>query len=322
LRGTLNIGLVCIGCVLFFSGCQSLVTQQIETAKSYPFDNQMVQQMKTEYGLEKKHSCWQENKCYSYLYAPEQSARQHMKTTIEADFTGKSFESKLHIMRDKLPTFSGNVIILHGFRGSKEWMAISAAYFQFLGFNVFIPDLLGHGESNQAKGFGVKDVDYLLDFINREISQNTPLLIVGNSMGALPALNLATKVTSLGIILQAPMIRFDKAVPAYLNDNSPWYQFLLSDQVLADGAAAALVNADIELSSTDISTSLSTTSTPTLIFASNTDSVAPYAKYQTFDSDLIKVIEVKNRQHAYMSMIGQQEHKVIVDWMEKLGGGK
>jgi hypothetical protein len=53
LRGTLNIGLVCIGCVLFFSGCQSLVTQQIETAESYPFNNQMVQQMKTEYGLEK-----------------------------------------------------------------------------------------------------------------------------------------------------------------------------------------------------------------------------------------------------------------------------
>jgi pimeloyl-ACP methyl ester carboxylesterase len=93
-----------------------------------------------------------------------------MKTTIEADFTGKSFESTLHITRDKLPAFSGNVIILHGFRGSKEWMAISAAYFQFLGFNVFIPDLLGHGESNQPKGFGVKDVDYLLDFIDREIS--------------------------------------------------------------------------------------------------------------------------------------------------------
>lgn len=322
MQGTLNIGLVCIGCVLFFSGCQSLVTQQIETAESYPFNNQMVQQMKAEYGLERKRSCWLENQCYSYLYAPEQSTRQHMKTTIEADFTGKSFESKLHITRDKLPAFSGNVIILHGFRGSKEWMAVSAAYFQFLGFNVFIPDLLGHGESNQAKGFGVKDVDYLLDFIDREISQNTPILIVGNSMGALPALNLATKVASLGVILQAPMIRFDKAVPAYLNDISPWYQFMLSDQVLADGAAAALVNADIELSSTDISTSLRTISIPTLIFASNTDSVAPYAKYQTFDSELIKVIEVKNRQHAYMSMIGQEEHQVIVDWMEKWGVGK
>jgi hypothetical protein len=94
---------------------------------------------------------------------------------------------------------------------------------------------------------------------------------------------------------------------------------MLTDQVLADAAAAALVNADNELSSTDISTSLSNTSTPTLIFASNTDSVAPYAKYQTFDSDLIKVIEVKNRQHDYMSMIGQQEHQVIVDWMEKWG---
>jgi hypothetical protein len=34
------------------------------------------------------------------------------------------------------------------------------------------------------------------------------------------------------------------------------------------------------------------------------------------------VIEVKNRQHAYMSMIGQQEHQVIVDWMLKWGVGK
>lgn len=141
-------------------------------------------------------------------------------------------------------------------------------------------------------------------------------------MGALPAMNLVTKVASMGVILQAPMIRFDKAVPAYLNDNSPWYHFMLPDQVLADGAAEALVNADIALSSTDISTSLSSTKTPTLIFASNTDSVAPYETYQAFDSDLIKVIEVKNRQHAYMSMIGQQEHQVIVDWMEQWGAGK
>jgi hypothetical protein len=40
-------------------------------------------------------------------------------------------------------------------------------------------------------------------------------------MGALPALNLAIKVASLGVMLQAPMLRFDKAVHAYLNDNSP-----------------------------------------------------------------------------------------------------
>jgi hypothetical protein len=191
--------------------------------------------------------------------------------------------------------------------------------FNFLGFNVFLVDLLGHGDSLAKKGFGVNDSEYLLDFIDTEIGSDEPLYIVGNSMGSISAITISKKRQITGVILQAPMIQFDDAVPAYALDSPQWYSVFLSDSTLRKAAIEALAERGIKPDQTNTSLLLNETNTAVLIFASNTDNVSPHQHFAMFDYNNVEVIEVKNRHHAYMSIIGQDEHVVILEWLNNLG---
>lgn len=302
--------------VLIASGCSSLVERQILNANSYDFDTGIMEQFVDELSLEKRIFCIQKNMCFPYIYAPRNIESKSLNTTLNMNFTGVEFESILSLRRDELPDMKGNVLIIHGFRGSKEWMVTSAAYFQFLGLNVYLVDLLGHGENTLEKGFGVLDIPFMKQFVLEEIEAKAPLYIVGNSMGSLPALALAKANNVKGIILQAPMIRFDQAVPAYVKDRNAWYSMFLSNDSLQKGVVGALQARNVKAEETSIAETLSNVSKPVLIFASNTDNVSPYSFWKNFESEFVEVVQVERRQHAYMAMIGQSEHIVMTKWLD------
>lgn len=304
--------------VLVITGCSSLVERQILHANSYEFDADVLEQFEDELSLEKRTFCIQTNECFPYLYAPKNTESESLNTTFSMNFTGIEFESSLSLQRSELPDLKGNVLIIHGFMGSKEWMVTTAAYFQFLGLNVYLVDLLGHGENTLEKGFGVLDIPFMSKFMSDEIEADVPLYIVGNSMGSLPTLALAEAEHVKGVILQAPMIRFDQAVPAYVNDRGAWYASFLSNDSLRQGAFAALQARKISAEQTNIADALSIIRKPVLIFASNTDNVSPYNLWKDFENKYVNIVQVEQRQHAYMSMIGQSEHSAIDSWLKRL----
>ena len=301
--------------VLIASGCSSIIERQILNANSYEFDAGIMEQFADELSLEQRTFCIQKNECFPYIYAPKNTESESLNTTFNMNFTGVEFESILSLRRDELPDMKGNVLIIHGFRGSKEWMVTSAAYFQFLGLNVYLVDLLGHGENTLEKGFGVLDIPFMKQFVLAEIKAEVPLYIVGNSMGSSPAIALAKANNVKGVILQAPMIRFDQAVPAYVKDRNAWYSSFLSNDSLQKGADGALQSRNIKSEETDIADALSNVSKPVLIFASNSDSVSPYNFWKSFESEFVEIVQVERRQHAYMAMIGQSEHMAITSWL-------
>lgn len=314
-----KIGMMLVAVFLLnLSGCQSIVTHQILHAESYPFEKALEQQLYQEFDIEKRQSCDENNTCIPYLFAPSKSHKEKIKSTYAANFTGNPFESSLHILREDTPVFDGSLVIIHGFRGSKEWMMLTATYFQFLGFEVYLVDLLGHGESQAPKGFGVKDSIHITSFVEREIPTTKPLYLLGNSMGGLAAINISKALEVKGMILQAPMIQFDQAVQGYIGNNNAWYSYFLSDSLLGDAANEALELAGVELKDTNPLSQLPTLQIPTLLFASDIDQVSPYKTYSAFESSNVKVVKVKGREHAYMSMINQSNHQSIVSWLSSI----
>ena len=301
----------------FLGGCQNLLTYSLLNAKSYPASQTATRQILDEFGAGKRQFCDLELGCIDYYFAPNLSDRNLLDMNLRADFTGSERNISLNLKREELGAYSGNIILLHGFRGSKEWMLTSAGYFQFLGFDVYIFDLLGHGELDVAKGFGVKDSEYISRFAKANIDQSKPTIAVGYSMGGLLASRLNASDIAAGAILQAPITRFDESLVGYFNDNQPWYGFIFSDRMLRDGAQSALNKTGVQLEQTDTSNLINNIDNPTLIFASTVDSVSPYSAFMGLDADKLVVQKVESIQHAYMSMIGSKEHKQIVDWLNE-----
>ena len=259
--------------------------------------------------------CDKEVGCYNYYFAPNKTYKQKLTMNNNAHFTDKVYSTTLLVNRENVPELSGSVVIIHGYRGSKDWSLISAGYFQFLGFDVYVLDLLGHGELKTAKGFGVTDSEYIQRFIETELDGSKPIIAVGNSMGGLVATALVKQNVANGAILQAPMIRFDNAILGYIRDRKPWYSFILSDKVLKDAANSALDEIGISLEQTNTVGLLKDTISPMLIFSSNIDSVSPYTTFSHLNGKNIKVVEINDVEHPYMSMIGQFEHEKISDWL-------
>ena len=301
----------------FLSGCQNLLSYSLLNAKSYPASQTATKQILDEFGAEKRQFCDSELGCIDYYFAPNLSDRNLLDMNLRADFTGSERNISLNLKREELGAYTGNIILLHGFRGSKEWMLTSAAYFQFLGFDVYVFDLLGHGELDVAKGFGVKDSEYISRFVKANIDHSKPTIAVGYSMGGLLASRLNASDIVAGAILQAPMTRFDESLVGYFKDNQPWYGFIFSDRMLRDGAQSALNKTGVQLAQTETLSLINSIDNPSLIFASTIDSVSPYSTFKDLGVDKLVVHKVESIQHAYMSMIGSEEHKQIVDWLNE-----
>jgi len=300
---------------MLLSGCQNLVKNALLHATSYPHDAATTNMIKTEFDIQTRQFCDPIYGCYDYLFAANKANKKRLKMNNAANFTDKEHKTSLLIERKNIPGFSGSVVLIHGFRGSKEWMALSAAYFQFLGFDVYLLDLMGHGDYSVSKGFGVNDVDYIASFIQHNLDASLPIIAVGNSMGGLVASYLASQKHVDLAILQAPMTQFDEGLRGHLQERQPWYRFLLTDNTINKGAAKALSEVGISNSQTNSIVLLKQTPTPILIFASNTDSVSPYSAFEGLSSPLIEVVKVEDVEHAYMSMIGQGEHNKITRWL-------
>lgn len=86
------------------------------------------------------------------------------------------------------PVLSSNppAILLHGYGGRKEDMLAIALVLQKEGINCVIPDLPGHGESDDI--FSLRNVNCLIEGIN-EIASQGKMMVAGHSIGALIAMN-------------------------------------------------------------------------------------------------------------------------------------
>ena len=304
--------------LLSLTGCSAVISEYISGQQSFSYEHLASSDELIRLGFQQLNYCpGQDQTCISYLTAEPLTDKSKLDYEVTIDALGKEETIQLHLVRKNTGLYRGQVILIHGFRMTKEFMINSALFFRFLGFSVLIPDLLAHGESSGEIGYGVLDrqiLDHVLVHVSG--SKECPILVVGNSMGAVAATHLAKENNRVsGLILQAPMTRFDSASVNYINSYSPFMASFLSDDTIREGAVDALSSAGVLLSQTDIKPILSSLKIPTLILASVNDTVAPYAYYEPSQSQEVMVTRIENRSHPGMGVIGQLDSDHIQQWL-------
>lgn len=292
-----------------------MVADKIADQNSYDYSWFITAEKLQEKGFVKEQYCSEtQGLCLSYFRARPltDQAVMDFNRFINGDHI------RLQLKQSDVPKLRGTIVLLHGFKISKEYMAMTALYYRFLGFNVIIPDMLGHGESQGEIAFGLKDSLILDELLNQQRGMEQPLFIFGNSMGAIAASYLAsTRADVDGVILQAPMVTFDTAAVNYIKYDSPVLTKIVTERSIRKGALKALRNVDISLPQTDIKPILSALDLPVLILASSDDTVAPFAYFESLASSRISVVDVKNRSHYSMVVISQDDSEHILHWLQK-----
>ncbi|WP_444957037.1 alpha/beta hydrolase [Microbulbifer sp. ZKSA002] len=319
----LNTVIIIIATCLTMSACSKRIATLIERSKSLPYTETITPEEIKDLGFKKDQYCTKNKEnCVSYYYG---SPITESKLNYSVKFYAQDKETtvNLHISREQLKNkCKGTVILFHGFRGSKEYMLHSALYFRFLGFKVIVPDLLGHGESNNTKKYGVGDSKVISQLISKLIEkgdiEDKNLYLLGSSMGALTALYTSTLRSDItGIILLAPMLSFEQAFHNYAKLNHPILSWIIPDKDIRQGANTALERAGVVPNDTNIFPLLRASGIPILLISSPTDRIAPYSSYMTLDQSNIELAEASNRNHPSMTTIGNIEHKVIINWLNK-----
>ncbi|USD37783.1 MULTISPECIES: alpha/beta hydrolase [Ferrimonas] len=299
----------CVGVLLgLLCGCSTMVAKRITDFDSVTLAPSQRQEL-AQQGFNDGRFCLQ-GRCLHYLTGkPLHSTR--LRSSLQID----GHESQLLLSRDQLPRRVGTVVLLHGFRMTKELMSANGLYWRFLGYRVLIPDLPGHGGSHSDFSFGTQDGRLLSAWLDDQSQLTYPLYLFGNSMGAVAAAHLAAARNDVsGLILQAPMLGLEQSV---LNFPRPWYLGWIPDDSMRQGARQALTTLSLQESQLDIRQLLPELALPTLIFASDGDAVSPYAELQPLRSNRIKVVNVPNLTHPQLALIGNAEHRQIQAWLQQ-----
>ncbi|WP_323844476.1 alpha/beta hydrolase [Microbulbifer magnicolonia] len=314
--------LILLASLILLSGCSAAVSEYISSQRSFGHEGLTTSSELENQGFSKATYCSDLYQvCMSYLTAEPLVDKKSLNYQVSLSGTGADDKIALDLKRNTIEAYRGEVVLIHGFRASKEFMVNSALYFRFLGFKVLVPDLLGHGESGGRLSFGIRDGEVLNELLNSHHATTHPLFIVGNSMGSITAVELARKRDDIsGLILQAPMIVFDEAAANYANAYSPFLSLLLSDKSIRRGATQALQAAEVSLDQTDIRPAVSQSRIPVLILASSEDPVAPFSHFENLSNPSLSVHDIRGRSHPGMAVIGQQDNEDIQRWLKSTNG--
>lgn len=299
------------------AGCANLVASRVGSVEGMPEEwLSQSERVGGELFFESERVCIEGGRCLGLLRGPGHPEAESMNFQANIVFPDHVVDVGLELQRPGLDAFMGTVVLLHGYGASKETMAFSGMYFRFLGFDVLLPDLLGHGESDGSVGFGVHDALWIDQLLDEEGGLGGPVVLVGYSMGGVAALHLAQLRDDVAaVILLAPMLRFDEALVNFTRWAKPLGARWVPKSSLRHGAVLGLSRADLTLEQTDLSSLLANASVPVLMLASEDDRVSPHSRLIELESRQSTLIEVPERSHIGMAMIGTDEEVEVRRWL-------
>ena len=114
----------------------------------------------------------------------------------------------------------GSVILIHGLAANKKIMAYLAQAFAEAGLRVFLPDLPGHGRTNEPFSFERAEActeSFLRELMARGVITSTRTILAGHSMGGAIAIRIAARLPVAAVIVVSPApMRATHGIPAAL----------------------------------------------------------------------------------------------------------
>jgi esterase/lipase len=307
------------------SGCTSVGSYIISNPDIYLSEAEFIKAEPEEIGFTKHEFCSQKKVCIPYLTAPpyfSEDFQTGSSVYYNLHAIGSGVENTIsHTMTpDTFNRINGTAVILHGYGGNKEVMMATAIYFRALGMNVVIPDLFGHGESNEKFAFGSREHHLLFQLIRQmtDKKENKELIVVvGHSMGTLTASNLLSSEYVDAAILLAPMMRFDLAAKEYLPNKSPLLSRFFSKHI-DNIVTHAMEDASVTLKETDILINLNESNKAVLLVNSNIDSVSPISYFLPVKNKQLTKLIFENRAHSSLMVFNKEDSSKIEKWLFNL----
>ena len=310
--------------IVLSSGCTSIGSYIVSKPETFLSEAEFIDVDPQQIGYTKHRFCSAVTEaCIHYLSAPPYLARDFADGRVvfyNLHAVGNGVENVIsHRMTpDTFGRIKGTAVLLHGYGGNKEVMLASSIYFRALGMDVIIPDLFGHGESTEQIAFATKEHSIISELIaEKDINSNDLVVPVGHSMGTVTASNLLRSKNVDAAILLAPMMRFDHAAKAFLPYKAPVLSQFLSKNT-EDIVNAALTDANVQLSDTDLLKPLSHSSKPILLINSNVDSVSPPRYFNSVNNERVTKLVFQDRAHASLMVFDSKDAKLIEQWLLSL----
>lgn len=312
-------------CGYLLSGCTTIGSHVISNPDIYLSEAELLNASPESKGFKKQTFCLSnENICIPYLIAAPYNPKDFKKNqavfyNLHAGGNGVVNEISHRMKPDTFNRFKGTAVLLHGYGASKEAMMVTAFYFRALGMKTVIPDLYGHGDSDEDFAFAAREhlsFSKLLSALKQKNELHEPVILVGHSMGSLPSVNLLLEYPEAsGAILLAPMLRFDEAAKRYLSYKFPNLSQLLSEQKLGDIVNNAMEEARVDLADTDIIEKSKQSSKPILFINSDIDSVSPALYFSQLKGEHIQLTEFKGRSHPSLIAFSTKDAEVVEQWL-------
>ncbi|MCW8108971.1 lysophospholipase [Alteromonas ponticola] len=310
--------------VVLSSGCTTIGSYVLSNPDVYLSEAEFIKAAPEEIGFTRSEFCSPDKKeCIPYITAPPYHADDfptNGSVYYNLHAIGNGVENTVthRMTADTFNRFKGTALLLHGYGGNKEVMMATAIYFRAIGMNVVIPDLFGHGESNETFVFAAREHQILSKLLGQLANEiEGPTIVIGHSMGALTASNLLSSEQVDAAILLAPMMRFDLAAKKYLPYKAPFLSRIFSDHI-DDIIIQTMKNASVTLDETDLLNNLTNTRKPVLLVNSNIDSVSPPSYFLSDANSQVTQLIFKNRAHSSLMAFDKQDSSKIEKWLLKL----
>lgn len=307
---------------LLTGGCASYVADEITHSKvAKPFTVESLSTLPTALAGQTGSFCQaQLPYCVPYtLAAPYTPSEQEASVTLQwSSQQGQlAFNKVYRFAAAQAGQYHGTIILLHGHGASKESWAMTSAYFQMLGFYTLAPDLMGEGASQAPFGVGVNDAPLLNALINSERVEQLPgpVIIAGHSLGALAAVKTAQISPVQGVMLFAPMRRFDEASLAVSQVFAPFRSRFVPDANILEGVQLILERSGVSLKQTDMLNDVGKLTVPVLVYGSSEDTISNLNEQQRWQVAGATRVDVPEENHLSVVGINKTQHQAITQWL-------
>ncbi|MEC8328612.1 MAG: hypothetical protein VX100_21370 [Pseudomonadota bacterium] len=180
----------------------------------------------------------------------------------------------------------------------QDWLA------QVTGADVFI---IPSANSAEQFEFGINYVEPLVTHISKR-KQHVHLL--GFSMGAIAAQQVAAQVDNATLHLIAPMSDFKTSIKLVLDSDYPnWQKYFISDERITEVANIVVEKSGIETSVINLFEAISSTNIKTSIYYSVDDQIVTDVKWESFQRVDLRSYRYEDLHHYEMLMLMSKELK-------------
>lgn len=172
------------------------------------------------------------------------------------------------------------LLVLHGYRGSVNWVRGMGKGFAEAGYRVVLIDSRGHGRSSgDYLTYGVqesRDVSQVIDALEREGLVEGELGVWGISMGGATVIQAAAHDPRIdAVVAVAPYTSMREVVPGVVRLLMPIYGWFLSDETIRSYVEQAGAKAGFDPDEADTIAAMRRVTVPTLIVHGKGDWIVP-----------------------------------------------